>query len=200
MTRNEELNEQMRDERREQIRSMAVKLFAIRGLQATKIADIAKAVGMSQGLMYHYYPSKEAIFVEIIESAFEKMSAAARGLSRLPLSPEEKLETAVTEVLDSIKTSDEFIWTSVLITMASVSDTVPEAASAVIEREREIPYKTIERIVRAGQKAGTVRKGTPRDLSLVFWTAVKGLAMHKAALGSGFKPPHPDVLRTIFFE
>ena len=61
MARNKDLNQKMKDERREQILSNALILFAAKGLSATKITDISAASGISQGLLYHYFESKEEI-------------------------------------------------------------------------------------------------------------------------------------------
>jgi AcrR family transcriptional regulator len=190
----------MRDARRERILSAAVRLFAVRGLGGTKISDIASAAEMSQGLMYHYFKSKEEIFTAIVGLAFERMNDAARGLERSPLSPREKLETMVREIVRSIKESDDFVWWSALVSTASISDTIPEAAKATIRLERDVPYEVVARIVSDGQAEGTVRPGKPADLALVFWTAVKGLALHKAALGAAFRPPSIDILGGIFFN
>ena len=57
----------------------AAALFAERGLGATKITDIAEAAGISQGLLYHYYPSKEAIYVELIRAALVREELIAIG-------------------------------------------------------------------------------------------------------------------------
>ena len=53
--RNEEHNAIIKDERREQILSAALKVFATRGFAATKISDIVGKGGMSHGLVYHSY-------------------------------------------------------------------------------------------------------------------------------------------------
>src|SRR5690349_13660292 len=98
----------MRDERREQILSSALKLFAAKGLAATKITDIAAESGISQGLIYHYFRSKEEIFIELIRGAFERMNAAARALERLPLAPREKINKAIVELLRSIEEHEDF--------------------------------------------------------------------------------------------
>ena len=45
----------------ERSREFYTKVFARKGLRAT-ITDIAKEAGVSQGLAYRYFPSKEAIF------------------------------------------------------------------------------------------------------------------------------------------
>jgi AcrR family transcriptional regulator len=199
VARNATRNEQMRDERRQAILACAVRLFATRGLAATKVADIAAAVGMSQGLLYHYFPSKEEIFVEIVRQAFDRMNAAARDLERLPLTPKQKIERTVTALMRTLEEHENFAWTSGLISTASISDAMPAEATAIIARERDVPYKVVARVARAGQKDGSFNGGSPDDMALVFWTTVKGLALHRLALGSAYRSPDPRVLTRIFF-
>lgn len=62
MPRKSELNQELRDARKEQILKAALIVFARRGMVATKISDIAKEAGLSHGLVYHYFNSKEEIF------------------------------------------------------------------------------------------------------------------------------------------
>ena len=199
MARNQKQNEQMRDDRCTAILSAAGRFFAVRGFQATKISDIAAEVGMSQGLLYHYYRSKEEIFIEIIRSAFDKMNAAARALEKASLSPSQKLKTLVSSLIKSLESPD-FVWFSTLISTASISDAVPAGAKEIIEKERDVPYEVLARIVREGQAEGSVKSQNADDLTTVFWTAIKGLALHKAALGDRFKAPDSTVLRAIFFD
>jgi AcrR family transcriptional regulator len=63
--RNEEQNEMIKDERREQILSAALREFATRGFAATKISDIVARGRMSHGLVYHYFKSKEELLVSL---------------------------------------------------------------------------------------------------------------------------------------
>ena len=48
--------------RKQEILDTALKLFGENGYEKTSIADIAKAIGVAQGLCYRYFPSKEALF------------------------------------------------------------------------------------------------------------------------------------------
>lgn len=200
MARNAAHNERMRDERRQAILSCAVRLFATRGLAATKVADIAAGVGMAQGLLYHYFRSKEEIFVEIVRQAFDRMNTAARDLERLPATPRQKIEQAATTLMRTLEEHENFAWISVLISTASISDAVPAEARAIILRERDVPYRVVARLARAGQRDGAFQEGRPDDLALVFWTTVKGLALHRLALGSAYKSPDPRILTRIFFS
>lgn len=55
------------DERRQEILDGAVKLFSEKGYDKTSISDIATCLGISQGLCYRYFKSKEDIFKSAID-------------------------------------------------------------------------------------------------------------------------------------
>ncbi len=55
------------DTRKQEILSGALKVFAKKGYDKTTISDIAKELGISQGLCYRYYASKEEIYDAALE-------------------------------------------------------------------------------------------------------------------------------------
>lgn len=55
------------EERKQEILDTALKLFGEKGYERTSITDIAKAIGVAQGLCYRYFPSKEALFDSAME-------------------------------------------------------------------------------------------------------------------------------------
>jgi AcrR family transcriptional regulator len=59
--------EEIRTDKRNQIMEAAVKLFAEKGFHATSISLIAKEAGISKGLMYNYFDSKETLLKEIMD-------------------------------------------------------------------------------------------------------------------------------------
>lgn len=59
--------ELIRWEKRQQILDVAVRLFADKGFHASSISMIAKEAGISKGLMYNYFESKEALLQEIMD-------------------------------------------------------------------------------------------------------------------------------------
>jgi TetR/AcrR family transcriptional regulator len=200
LARNMEQNEKMREERKKQIRSAALRLFAAKGLFATKIKDIAEAVGMAQGLIYHYYKSKEDIYVELIKDALEKINEAVFGLKKMPQPPDVKIRTALEELLHVIETSEDFIQTCRLIAQASNSTEIPENAKKLIEEMRDIPYQEIAGIMEDGQKEGTIIEADPRELALIFWTLINGLAIYKASRSNRVKMPDVRLLINIFLK
>lgn len=200
MARNKDLNQKMKDERREQILSKALMLYAKKGLSATKITDISSASGISQGLIYHYYRSKEEIFVELIRRAFARLNEACHWLENQSLSAKEKIEFAIKEMLSLMEENEDAARYHLLIAQATASEAIPDAAKDIIKKENKIPYEVIARIIIEGQKDGSIKKFDAKELALVFWTSINGLAIYKAVHGDNFKAPDVKILTSMFFN
>src|SRR5690348_4515212 len=88
--RSEEANQRLREEQRAKILEGARKVFAQKGMAAT-MAEVAAAAGVSQGLAYRYFDSKEAIFKELLEQAVQVGLAATSRIMEMPGTPGERL-------------------------------------------------------------------------------------------------------------
>jgi len=200
LARNKELNQKMKDERREQILSNALMLFATKGLSATKIIDISGAARISQGLMYHYYKSKEEMFIELIKYALERMNAACIELEKIPMLPHKKIEMAIEKLLQGFDNDKNTSYYYLLILHATVSEAIPDEAKEIIRQGSSLPYEVVERILIEGQKDGSIRDYDAKDLAVIFWASIKGLALNKAAFGEGYKMPDTRILMNVFLK
>ncbi len=63
------------EERKGELIEAAMRLFAERGYDNVSMRDIAKAAGVTPGLTYHYFDSKQKLFASAIE-AYAKECAA----------------------------------------------------------------------------------------------------------------------------
>jgi AcrR family transcriptional regulator len=72
--RTEKQLEELREQRREDIMEAAIELFAHRGYDATSISQIAKKAGISKGLIYNYFDTKQALLDELIRDSLSKLS------------------------------------------------------------------------------------------------------------------------------
>ncbi|WP_262693132.1 TetR/AcrR family transcriptional regulator [Kordiimonas aquimaris] len=66
---------------KDKILNAAMELFAKNGYHNTSTSQIAKAAGVSKGLMYNYYSSKDALLLAIIEHASAGMFVIADTMS-----------------------------------------------------------------------------------------------------------------------
>jgi AcrR family transcriptional regulator len=72
MPRTKEQYEQIRKQKRQLIKETALKLFATKGYATTSINDIAQTAGISKGLMYNYFKSKEEVLQTIWDELTEE--------------------------------------------------------------------------------------------------------------------------------
>lgn len=64
--RTEKQYEDIREERKAQIKKVALEIIFEEGFQNTSISKIARRASISKGLLYNYYKSKEEMIYEII--------------------------------------------------------------------------------------------------------------------------------------
>ena len=72
------------DERREELLRAGVELFSARSYDEVSIDEIAAAVGISRGLLYHYFPSKRDFYVAGLRRAADDLLAAVVPAVRSP--------------------------------------------------------------------------------------------------------------------
>jgi len=200
MARTQEQNKKIKEDRKAQILKEALHQFSTKGLFATKISDIAEAVGMSQGLMYHYYKSKEEVYTELVNNALDKLNEAVFALRKMPIPAHEKISRTIEGLLYTMETSDDFIQTCRLIAQATNSTAIPNEAKKLIEEKRDIPYKEIAKIITVGQREGTIVEADPNELSLIFWSFLNGLSIYKDASKKEVKMPDAKVVINMFLK
>ncbi len=191
-------NEMMKSRRREAILATALHLFSAKGYAATKISDIVKETGMSQGLLYHYFPSKDEIFNELIETAFKRLNDACSALKARAIPPEEKLRTGLRELFRNLETSRTSSAYHFLIAQATISDVIPDEARNIINSKSITAYTIIASIIKEGQRKGSVKPLDPDEMAAAFWTVVKGVALHRAVHGTSFPLPDSDMYCSMF--
>jgi AcrR family transcriptional regulator len=62
------------DRQRESVLNAAERLFILRGIEDTAIADIAFEAGLTRSTLYRYFPNKQDIAWELLKGYFEEMS------------------------------------------------------------------------------------------------------------------------------
>jgi AcrR family transcriptional regulator len=200
MSRNHDENQRIKDERREQIMSAALRVFASKGLYAAKISDIAEAAGISQGLAYRYFGSKEDIYTTLIADAFTKLNEACHMLEAMSITPEAKIRMAVVGLLQGLDQHADSARYHLLIAQATASEAIPEEAKEAIRSSNREPYAVIARIFAEGQRTGVFKDDVPERMSLLFWSTVNGLAIYKAVHGGWPVSPDPEMIMRMFLK
>lgn len=198
MPRSPSTNRDIRDTRRADIVRAATKLFARRGFSDTKIGDIAKEAKLSHGLVYHYFPSKDAIFEAILA---DKHEAAWGDLERLEA--EQGLGGALRAMLSrSIDEAHAQPEVTVMVTQALLTDSVPQGLRDAIRKSARQSFARTVSLLERGQQAGVVECSVPASqLAAAMFCLLRGVYMTQAQALRGHRwMPLPDtetVLRLV---
>jgi AcrR family transcriptional regulator len=76
-----------REQTRQDLLSAARRVLSRHGFHRTKIIDIAGEAGVAVGTFYLYYPTKEALFLEMVEDAVRLLKAEIDRLESLATDP-----------------------------------------------------------------------------------------------------------------
>ncbi len=80
---------------RQEILRIAARLFQQRGYDATSMNDVAAALKLSKGGLYHHFQSKDEILFEIMDHAMEITQERVLNPVRGIADPEERLRTLI---------------------------------------------------------------------------------------------------------
>ena len=67
-------------ERKAELLAAARTLFDLQGVENTRVSDIVGRVGVSQGIFYYYFKSKDSIVEEVVRKVGQEMEAAAGAI------------------------------------------------------------------------------------------------------------------------
>jgi AcrR family transcriptional regulator len=101
--------EEIRRARKAQILDAARRVFAAQGFHATRMSDIAQAIGVSQGTLYHYFRSKDGLFMALFSTWAEKLEDVVKGLPDGPSSAADKLSMMSRVGLDYLSADEALL-------------------------------------------------------------------------------------------
>lgn len=78
---------------RRRIMDRALEEFSERGYRGSSVNTISAAQGVSKGIIYHYFTSKDELYLACVEECFQRLTDYLREVPRLEMgSVQEKLE------------------------------------------------------------------------------------------------------------
>ena len=94
------------EEKQRVILDHAAQVFADQGMEKASMSHIATVAQVSKALLYHYYPSKDALIFAIIITHLEGLDAAIEEADDPSLPPEKRLRKLVGVVLENYRGAD----------------------------------------------------------------------------------------------
>jgi AcrR family transcriptional regulator len=140
-----------RPDRRQAILETAASLFVHQGYQQTSMQQIADAVGLLKGSLYHHYQSKQEILFEITRGPLEDLVEHAMTIAKTDASAQEK----VSQALRSHIASFDRAYPHLMVVTAETDDALPIGIRSDIANLRREYQQVWEDMVSAGLSNGT---------------------------------------------
>jgi AcrR family transcriptional regulator len=172
------LSEQEKDVRRERILGGARRCFARFGYEGATVVRLEEEIGLSRGAIFNWFPSKEALFLEL----------ATRDNARLlELLAEQGFEPLVRELVE-----EEPDWLAVYLEFGRRL----RADSALRERWKDIAPEEAQvgarRWIEEGQRSGELRGDVKsEEIGRFLGVVLDGIVVQR---GLGFDAPDADLV------
>lgn len=157
--------------RRGQIVDAATKVFARLGFKGSRMDDIVKESGLSKGLLYWYFKSKESIIVAVMDRLFAPVVAHVKKIAVSEGSSREKLFTVANDAVHEIRAMNKLL--PITVEYYSFAFRNKAVRQALLNFGTEY-YAVIQRIIEGGIENGEFRGVDARMAALSFGAMIEG--------------------------
>lgn len=157
------------EERRAQLLEVASRILSERGVEAVRIPEVAEAAGVTRPVVYRFFPSRQAIFIALLEDLSKSIDDRLEDALKTPKDTLSMVSAFIDTVCDAIEEYGPGAW--LLLGGAALDEEVAEVARDV---ERQLSQPWAERV-------GRVLRGV--DPTVVSAVTVMLVASSRAALG-----------------
>lgn len=156
-------------DKQEMIIDAALEVFREKGYANARMADIARRAGVSYGLVYHYFGSKEVLFDLIVEAWWNDLYSMMDREKKSGGAFSEKLIHIIQFFLDTYVRKPNLISIFVSEVCRSSVYHTEEGLSKFLKF-----FSLCEEIMLEGQKKGFLKKGIPpHHLTYIFYGAIE---------------------------
>ena len=124
------------------------------------MADLASEAGVSPGLAYHYFPSKEAIFLALARQSIRPADELRAIVQRIPGTPRDRLNRMVTGMLERRREDPEFFQ---FFYQAMAGDNLPADLREQIKQQGLSMREIMRGLIVEGQATGEIAMTTPTN-------------------------------------
>ena len=140
-------------EKRRAILHAAVRVFAEKGYQGCRIADVARAAHVAYGLVYHYFRNKEELLESVFAEQWAILMNAIQAVDAGPGTAADKIAGIYGFVFDVYKTAPA----AVRVLILEVTRTTHALRAGSTRETFERAVHLVAGVVRQGQERGELR-------------------------------------------
>lgn len=172
----------------------AAELFAERGLENTKVEDVATATGVPKATLYYYFAGKEEILAFLLQDTLQQMADEVAIAAQAPDSAAIRLAAVVRAQLRVM--ADQPAVCRALIENLGHAGRIPEIANSVTEAY----YTPVQQLLDEGVHDGSLRATEdPATTAMALFGAVTMSALSYLATGRSLSPEglSPSILAVV---
>ncbi|MDD5131744.1 MAG: TetR/AcrR family transcriptional regulator [bacterium] len=152
--------------RRQEVLAMARKVFTKKGFHHSTMDDIAAAIGISKGAVYLYFPSKEKLFMDIIEQGLRGRTEMLKEIVNKNTDCLSKIKEYISQAFVYMENNRDLVQMFMMVERDLVCSDLHQKlhGQAIKEMERSIEYLTA--IIRQGVKERLLKDIDPENIAL----------------------------------
>ncbi|MFT8314405.1 MAG: TetR/AcrR family transcriptional regulator [Clostridium sp.] len=181
MPKTEEQNQKILDKRKEEILEAALEEFSRKGYSGAKISDIVKRAGISQGLIYHYYKSKDELYLAVIEKSLDSSMILSTIVAQYNLKGWNALVAMTEWIIQWLKSGGEGKLRFFFIQQAAMLEPKPEGVKQALAKSMRMNEFTAN-LIKEAQEEGMVIEGDPLKITFLYWALIHGIIMNYATI------------------
>ena len=187
--RGKKLNEQMRAEAMAKITRAALEVFAEHGYYGTTMEQIMRVSGLSKGLVYHYFSSKEKVFFHLIDSALEISRNTWKEALDSPGTAWEKIEKLSDNLVKIAFTNESLLYSRIILQAITQGKGIPGLLEYIFQHAAH--FNALPLLIIDAQKSGEATPGNPEVLASTYFALYQGymlLLLHDEELKKKITP------------
>ncbi len=185
------------EDRREQIIDAAMRVFAQKGFVRATNKDVAREAGITPGLIYHYFESKEALLMAILEtrSPLKVLSAMPENVLHMP--PEQFFPMVIGQILRVVETENFIAFARVLLPEALTNEQSYLTRFTQLALQRGLGF--LGAYLEAQMSAGTLRRADVVIHTQMFFGSLIGIVLRRQVLhdAEALKLSHEYIAQTV---
>jgi len=169
--------EEIRQQSMDVIMQAALELFGHNGYHSTSISKIAQEAGVSKGLIYNYFESKEDLLKRIILEAIETGEHIMEEAMSQSDDPFEQLKSLLETSIEMVKSNLHY-W-KLVTSLAFQGDVLTPIEDVLAEKNKIAMELGISLFTKIGAK-------DPMKEALLFGAAIDGIMLHYMHVGEEY--------------
>ncbi len=168
--------EEIREKSKEKILYAAFELFSTIGYWSTSISKIAKHAGISKGLMYNYFTSKEHLLRAVVDRIMNIINDVV-SIDDKDLSPEQKMMQILDKIFNHIEHNSSLMR---MITKISLQIGHFEFVNEIMVKQYTLIINKIEGVL------AELNFKNPRKEALVLGATIDGVIIQSLMFGDDY--------------